>query len=84
MGQKCIICGRIIGNFGIYCSKCQEELEKKIQKRDRFEEVYKSADFFERMKMKETKDALRERQRRLSQPREKTLTTVSTKQSNNR
>ena len=33
MTQKCIICGRIIGNFGIYCPKCQEDLEKKINKR---------------------------------------------------
>jgi predicted amidophosphoribosyltransferase len=67
MSQKCIICGRAIGNYGIYCPKCQEELEKKIQKRDRFEEVYKSADFFERMKLKETKEALKERQNRLAQ-----------------
>ena len=81
MTQKCISCGRIIGNFGIYCPKCQEELEKKINKRERFEEVYKSADFFERMKLKETKEMLRERQNRMSQrqPREKSLKTISKK-----
>jgi len=67
MTQKCINCGRPIGNFGIYCQKCQDDLEKKIQKRDRFEEVYKSADFFERMKLKETKQMLKDRQNRIAQ-----------------
>lgn len=66
MGQKCIICGRVIGNYGIYCPKCQEELEKKIQKREKFEEIYRGADFFERMKMKDTKEMLKERQNRLN------------------
>ncbi|MFA5746261.1 MAG: hypothetical protein WCX82_02940 [archaeon] len=79
MTQKCITCGRIIGNFGIYCPKCQEELEKKINKRERFEEVYKSADFFEKAKLQETKDMLKERQARLSRPREQTLKTISKK-----
>lgn len=64
MTQKCIICGRIIGNYGIYCPKCQEDLEKKIQKRDRFAEVYKSADFFERQGLRDVKEALKERQKR--------------------
>ena len=67
MTQKCIICGRIIGNFGIYCPKCQEDLEKKIQKRDRFEEVYKSADFFERQRLRDVKEALKEKQNRHAQ-----------------
>ncbi|HOW29638.1 MAG TPA: hypothetical protein PK685_03135 [archaeon] len=67
MTQKCIICGRIIGNFGIYCPKCQEDLEKKIQKRDRFEEVYKSADFFERQRLRDVKEALKEKQNRQAQ-----------------
>lgn len=73
MTQKCIICGRIIGNYGIYCPKCQEDLEKKIQKRDRFEEVYKSADFFERQKLRDVKEALKERQARQGQPVKKTI-----------
>lgn len=78
MTQKCIICGRIIGNFGIYCPKCQEDLEKKINKRDRFEEVYKSADFFERQRLRDVKEALKEKQNRNAQvPAKKT--TVSKK-----
>ncbi|HNW06032.1 MAG TPA: DUF2116 family Zn-ribbon domain-containing protein, partial [archaeon] len=64
MSQKCIICGRSIGNYGIYCPKCQEDLERKLKKREKFEEVYRSADFFERMNLKETKDALKARQNR--------------------
>ncbi len=78
MTQKCIICGRIIGNYGIYCPKCQEDLEKKIQKRDRFEEVYKSADFFERQRLRDVKEALKERQSRQGQTASK-KTTVSKK-----
>lgn len=66
MSQKCIICGRAIGTYGIYCPKCQEDLERKLKKRDKFEEVYKSADFFERMNLRETKEALRARQNRLA------------------
>jgi len=64
MSKKCIICGRSIGNYGIYCPKCQEDLERKLKKREKFEEVYRSADFFERMNLKETKDALKARQNR--------------------
>lgn len=67
MTQKCINCGRIIGNYGIYCPKCQEDLEKKIQKRDRFEEVYKSADFFERQRLKDLKEAIKEKQKKQAQ-----------------
>jgi len=62
MAQKCIICGRPIGNFGIYCPKCQEDLEKKLKKRSKFEEIYKSADFFERQRLRDIKEALEEKQ----------------------
>jgi hypothetical protein len=78
MTQKCIICGRIIGNYGIYCPKCQEDLEKKLKKRDRFEEVYKSADFFERQRLRDVKEALKERQAKQG-PTTSKKTTVSKK-----
>ncbi len=58
MVQKCIRCARMIGNFEIYCKQCQEEIEKKFKKIDKFNEIYKSADYFERIKLKEEKEKL--------------------------
>lgn len=58
MVQKCIKCGRMIGNFEIYCKQCQEDIEKRFNKLDKFNEIYKSADYFERVRLKEEKERL--------------------------
>jgi|AntAceMinimDraft_4_1070372.scaffolds.fasta_scaffold25254_2 predicted amidophosphoribosyltransferase len=52
MVSKCIKCGKILKNFGMYCEKCEKEINYKIDRRDNFQERYNKADFFQRQRMK--------------------------------
>ncbi|MFH0906157.1 MAG: hypothetical protein V1824_02370 [archaeon] len=48
---RCIECAKIIDSTRIYCSRCQGNIQQRVAKREDYEARYKSADYFERLRL---------------------------------